>query len=210
MQNVNLYVAELRPRRVILPARQLLLAWLLVLLAIMALQALLQWRAAQAEAALRQAQQGFQSTQRALESVEARLAQYAPDEGLRAEIQRLSRHLQATRALQGALRPDDGRATAQTFVGLLEGLSRQRLDGLWLTGINLLDEGREVQLRGRMIQPELLPIYLQRLQSEPAFSGRSFNVMNLQASDAPESRDLEFFIGTHEIIEPAKALGILP
>lgn len=61
------------------------------------------------------------------------------------------------------------------FAEYLRGFARQAPSGLWLTGIVMGSGGDEMEIRGRMLNPAALPDYIQRLNSEKAFNGRSFS-----------------------------------
>ena len=52
------------------------------------------------------------------------------------------------------------------------GLARQRLNGLWLTRINV--SGREIALDGVALSEELIPKYLDKLGNESVFAGTEF------------------------------------
>jgi hypothetical protein len=50
---------------------------------------------------------------------------------------------------------------------------------LWLTGFSIGAGGAEVVLRGRMLDPGLLPRYLARLGQDKAFEGRRFDSLSI-------------------------------
>jgi hypothetical protein len=64
----------------------------------------------------------------------------------------------------------------------LRALSRQHLDGLWLTGLSIGEAGGDLEIRGRMSSQALLPEYLRRLEREPVFQGRQFAALDMQGS----------------------------
>ena len=63
------------------------------------------------------------------------------------------------------------------FAAHLEALARQRIDGLWLTRVEVRDGG--VALAGETEAGELVPRYLARLGGEPAFRGTEFSRFKL-------------------------------
>lgn len=71
------------------------------------------------------------------------------------------------------LGPDAG-----DFADYLRGLARQSVSGLWLTAFNL-DVGGGMEIRGRTVDPALIPEYIRRLNAEPAFQGRAFSALTL-------------------------------
>lgn len=65
----------------------------------------------------------------------------------------------------------------------LMALSRQTPGNLWITGLLILPNGHDLELRGRMINPAVLPDYLARLETEPQFKGRRFAQLQIKALD---------------------------
>lgn len=75
-----------------------------------------------------------------------------------------------------------------TYSGLLQGLSRQTVEGVWLLDFGFAD--KDIEIRGRLLDPALLPTYINRLNSEPAFAGRRFAALDMKGVDpADEKRD---------------------
>ena len=72
------------------------------------------------------------------------------------------------------------------FSELMRALSRQTLEGLWLTGFSVDGGGSAVVLRGRMFETDLLPSYLSRLGREKAFEGRRFDSLSIGGA-APQA-----------------------
>lgn len=60
------------------------------------------------------------------------------------------------------------------FSAQFTGLSRQRLDGLWLTRATLSAGGRDIALQGATLSQALVPRYLEVLGREPVFAGTQF------------------------------------
>ncbi|KAB2919315.1 MAG: hypothetical protein F9K30_17410 [Dechloromonas sp.] len=71
---------------------------------------------------------------------------------------------------------DDG--SAPGFSGMLQGFSRQGMEGVWLTGFALAPAA--VEIRGRLLDPVLLPRYIARLNEDAAFSGRRFSALEMK------------------------------
>ena len=69
------------------------------------------------------------------------------------------------------------------YADLLMALGRQTQPGLWITGLTVRDEGRDMELSGRMTDPGYLPIYLGRLQDEERFKGRRFAQLEMSVVD---------------------------
>jgi Tfp pilus assembly protein PilN len=65
------------------------------------------------------------------------------------------------------------------YSGYFRAFARQIVDGLWLTGIDVHAGGREINLQGRALSPELVPVYLARLKAEPEMQGKSFATLDM-------------------------------
>lgn len=97
----------------------------------------------------------------------------------------LANELASARALlksrEEVMRVLEGGAIGSTigFAEFLRGFARQAPNGLWLTGFTLGAGGNEMEIRGRMLNPALLPEYIRRLKTEKVFQGRSFASLNI-------------------------------
>lgn len=98
---------------------------------------------------------------------------------LRAQEER-QRHLRD--ALASSILPQ-----STLYSDYLVALARQSLPGLWITGLSLRGQGADLELSGRMIDPEQLPPYLGRLQQEAQFKGRRFAQVEMHSLQTPES-----------------------
>lgn len=65
-----------------------------------------------------------------------------------------------------------------TFSAMLEGFSRQSLEGVWLTGFGLAP--KNIEIRGRLLDASLLPTYIERLNTDSAFQGRRFSALEMK------------------------------
>lgn len=127
------------------------------------------------------------------------------------DIQRLEAVLKSARDSMGVL---EGGALGnrEGFARYMQAFSRQALDGLWLTGFSVGGSG-EVTIKGRVVRPELIPAYIQRLNGEPALKGRAFSALEMhrpapppavpaepgkEAVPAQTPRYLEFALATSE------------
>lgn len=135
---------------------------------------------------------------------------------LDAEVQRLETDLKSARDSMGVL---EGGALGnrEGFARYMQAFSRQAIDGLWLTGFSV-SGGGDVSIQGRVVRPELVPTYIQRLNGESALKGRAFSALEVnrplpRPADAAAGKDaapekeeaprfLEFSLAT---TEPAAA-----
>lgn len=75
------------------------------------------------------------------------------------------------------------------FSGYLEGLARQHVEGLWLTGVTISAGGEQLGLTGSTLDAQLVPRYLQQLSAEPSYKGREFKTFQMQRGEAPPRID---------------------
>ncbi len=66
----------------------------------------------------------------------------------------------------------------------LRALSRQDIDGIWLTGINLRAAANNTRLTGLTVKAELVPAYIQLLTQEAPFEEEGFQEFRI---DSPEN-----------------------
>lgn len=178
-RQINLVNPALRKQRdwlTAIPVAAVVLA-LLVLMTLATFWA--SWSAASARTQAEQATADARAAREALDAAsQARDTQKA-DPALAAELA----SQQATFASQqDVLRLLDSKDVGDStgFSEYLKGFARQVPAGLWLTGFTIGSGGREMELRGRMTRPELLPEYVRRLNGENVFRGRSFAGLQIQ------------------------------
>nr|WP_229499705.1 MSHA biogenesis protein MshI [Pseudoduganella ginsengisoli] len=63
--------------------------------------------------------------------------------------------------------------------------ARSRVQGLWLTGVQIVGAGNEIGLQGRTLQAALLPGYLNGLAHEPVLKGKSFGQLEMNQAAQP-------------------------
>ncbi len=77
----------------------------------------------------------------------------------------------------------------QGFSGYLEGLARQHVEGVWLTGVTISDGGEQLGLTGSTLDAQLVPRYLQQLSAEQVYKGREFKTFQMLRGEAPPHID---------------------
>jgi len=75
------------------------------------------------------------------------------------------------------------------FSEQLRAFARQSMNGLWLTGFSIGAGGSELEIVGRTLNAELLPTYIRRLNSEQAFQGKSFAMLDVTRVEADSKTD---------------------
>lgn len=77
-------------------------------------------------------------------------------------------------------------ATSMGYSDVLISLGRQTLPGLWITGLKVRGDGRDLELSGRMTNPTMLPVYLRRLEKEDRFRSRRFAQIEVRDTAADD------------------------
>ncbi len=66
----------------------------------------------------------------------------------------------------------------------MRAFARQVVDGLWLTGFRVTGDAAQISLSGGVLNPELLPEYIQRLGKERIMHGKIFSTLKMQQAKA--------------------------
>jgi hypothetical protein len=99
-----------------------------------------------------------------------------PDPNREAELVMLATHVKSRQSVIDALQ--SGVIGADTgFSEYLRAFSRQRVEGVWLTGFDLTDGGKNLALAGRASSGDLIPRYIEALNRESVLRGRQFASM---------------------------------
>ena len=82
----------------------------------------------------------------------------------------------------------------------LRALSRQDIDGLWLTHIALSAMGDKTRLEGHAIRAELIPVYVQGLASETPFAEQRFHHFQIDSPTEDGETALSFSMDSDELL----------
>lgn len=101
---------------------------------------------------------------------------------LEAEVARLEADLGSRRSalhlMQGG-----GLGNTDGFARYFAAFARHPVRGVWLTGFSVGDNGNVLNIRGRVLHPDLLPAYLKALNEEDVMRGRLVTELKLVARD---------------------------
>lgn len=120
-----------------------------------------------------------QQTQERLTLQVAASAPRAPSLALQQQLALLETKQQVQAQMLTAIeqgRPQQDRGLAN----YMRGFARQTVDGLWLTGFSIDETNKTMTVRGRSLEAEVLPNYMQRLGQEPVFAGKLFGGLHVQ------------------------------
>lgn len=113
------------------------------------------------------------------------------------QLTRLRVERDAKQTLIGLLRGKSAFGNVEGFSGHMEGIARQRLDGMWVTGFSLNSGGESIDIHGSSLSPELVPQFLQKLSAERSFTGAEFRVFKMQR-DAKNRAAIDFVLQTQQ------------
>lgn len=184
-QQINLLLPALRPRFDWLALPVVAAAALagLVLISLLAVFGVTQ--AASLKARETEIRSQLAAVQQQVQALGQSLAARKGDSGLDARIEAARLALTQRQEVLAVIERGDV-TQGNAYSGLLQGFSRQTVDGVWLFGFAFAD--KEIEIRGRLLDPALLPTYINKLNDEPAFSGRRFAALDMKSFDPADAK----------------------
>jgi hypothetical protein len=119
---------------------------------------------------------------------------------LEQELAEAQARLQARRQLDEALR--DGGAAARGPAEHMRAFARQTMGGVWLTGFTLSPGASGLALRGRALSPDLVPVYLGRLNREAVLQGGQFGSLEISVPATAASRTAPYVDFRLQAVKP--------
>lgn len=118
-----------------------------------------------------------------LASVKLDFAPRVKSAGVEAELAEVEGQLAALREVSGVLARGE-LGNTQGYAEYFRAFARQHVDGLWLTGISIVGAGLDIGVRGRALDPQRVPGYLNRLTLEPILRGKAFGSLQISQGAA--------------------------
>jgi hypothetical protein len=86
----------------------------------------------------------------------------------------------------------------------MRAFARQVVSGLWLSGFDIIGDGTQMSLSGGVVNPQLVPSYIQRLNKEKVMKGKTFASLQMQQpkaipNKAPVTTYVEFSMQSVEL-----------
>lgn len=173
-QQINLYQPQFRPQTRMFPAWFMLQAVAIVLFGMALMYVFAQQRINNVEQELTIVAQQESIVLERLQSIgpliNAVTGEMNWSEQLDESLRLLAERQAVLNLIQGSSLGD-----TKGFSRHLRALSRQDIDGLWLTHIALSAMGDKTRLQGRAIRADLIPLYVQGLASEAPFAEQRFH-----------------------------------
>jgi hypothetical protein len=111
-----------------------------------------------------------------LERIGTEYAPRAKSRLLQQEIERAEAELKARGEVLALLKGGEFGRT-RGFSEYLRAFARQTISGLWLTGFSI--KGNDMEIRGRALQADLVPAYIQGLKRETVMQGKAFATLQM-------------------------------
>jgi hypothetical protein len=91
----------------------------------------------------------------------------------------------------------------------MRAFARQVVSGLWLNAFDIQGDGAQMSLSGGVVNPQLVPMYIQRLNKEKVMKGKTFAALQMQqpkpvADKVPVTSYVEFSMQSAEASGAAK------
>lgn len=102
---------------------------------------------------------------------------------LQEEIAQVEPRLRSRQELLNEITTGIG-GNVEGFSPYLTALARQRLNGVWLTAVNISGRPSDLVIKGKVLNGDLVPAYVRSLSREPALAGRPVNELHLVAKEA--------------------------
>lgn len=193
-QRINLYQGSLRPQQEAWGFDRVVQGLLGLLLVLGAYSAWLGFDAYQSSQALAQEQTQQHAQQNTLAELEAVLSQQEQQSILNQAVAQAEQRIAFYQRLGQQL--GEPNQSQSRFSSYLEGLAKQRVEGAWLTRIELAKGGEQLAIEGESLAPDHVPQLLLQMKSEPVFAGRTFAELSMQRQTESVSQ-LTFSIRSH-------------
>jgi hypothetical protein len=211
-QNINLLGSAFRKQRQLVTLATVAQCLAVMLVALAGYHYYLQQQVKGLSAELASAEGLLKSQRGYVERLRGKPVVAKPDGQLDADIARYEVELKLARQAMEALK-GGAFGNQKGFAEYLRAFSRQSLNGLWLTGFTIAGSG-ELELSGRVLSPDLVPSYIQRLNKEEVLAGHSFARLEMNRPKPEADKDakapprtprfLEFSLATTDAVKTEK------
>lgn len=177
-QQVNLYHPIFRKQQKRFSAKAMVQAGVGVLLGTLLMYGYAYWQTFSLRNQVTQAAEELEQARKRLATLNQQLEARHADTRLAQELRDLESRLAAAESV-GRMIAGEARANSDGYSKYFAAFARQHVAGVWLTGFSVTGAD-DITLNGRTIDPQLVPLFLQRLSQEQALSGARFQVFQMQ------------------------------
>jgi cell division protein FtsL len=220
-QQINLFNPAFQPQKKIFSADAMAAAFGTLVLILAGTGVYAKVRVMGLEKQVAEGEQKVQAAQKRLEAAAAEFAPRTKDSRLEAELAEAQLEHDALQRVADVIRRGD-LGNTEGYAEYFRALARQSVDGLWLTGVTITGAGTEIAVRGRALDPALVPGYLARLRNERVLQGKPVGGMQIgqaatvkvrgadgKETDAPAPY-VEFSLQSSATAASAPATGVQP
>ncbi|HMJ50084.1 MAG TPA: PilN domain-containing protein [Burkholderiales bacterium] len=120
--------------------------------------------------------------QERLNKLTSELPPQQPSTQLQNEIKNAEAQLKARQEMVDALKHGGPIGSTEGYSQYMLAFARQAVDGLWLTGFDIVGAGGEMVITGRTVRADLVPAFVQRLSQEPVMKGKQFASLRISVA----------------------------
>jgi hypothetical protein len=180
-QQINLFNPVFLQQKRVFSANTMAICLGVLMLGLAGLGVAAKWRVATLQAEANAGAARLEKAQKRLAAVAVEFAPRQKDATLDGQLARAQSELAALKEVSGVITRGE-LGNTQGYAEYFRALARQSMEGLWLTGVSVGGAGLDLGVRGRALDPALVPAYLGRLRNEQVMQGKP--VGNLQIGQA--------------------------
>lgn len=184
-QQINLYNPILLRQKKIFSARAMAQSLIVLVLGILVFYGYARYQVASLQSASSFSEKRLENAQARFGRLSQQFSPPVKSAALDLQISQVETDLKKLTQTQVALK-QSGALEGGGFSPYFQAMARQIVDGLWLTGIAV--ESGDMRISGRALKPELVPIYIRRLSTEPAMRGRQFSTLEMHQPLSAETQ----------------------
>lgn len=203
-QHINLYLPRFRPEQLSAAMQLLVKSTAVVFIVLLTVSVLLISTRLILRSQLEQSKQDQEVLNSELNHVLSQMPNMSIDNTLVEKVEKNKQLLKKKKRVVSFLRQDSINDKA-SFTPLVEQLSQQAVEGVWLSKFEVINYGKDIQLFGYAKTPDKVSKYLTMLGEKEAYQGRVFKQIQVKRGKKSWS---EFFLSTQEI-ENDKSLLLL-
>ena len=182
-QQINLFNPIFLKKKRIFAATAMAQALGVLLLGMAALAAFAQWNLMQLRKQSESQNVLFEQRKVQLAKANADLVPRQKNAVLEAQAQQDEAQLAALKKAIGVLAQGEF-GNIHGYANYFRAMARQHVDGVWITGVNLVGAGGDLTIQGGALDAAQVPAFIARLSQEPAFKGTQFGALEIHEPDA--------------------------
>lgn len=177
-QQINLFNASLMKKKQPFSASTLLQTMLVALLGVAVVSAYGVYQMTELKKMAASVSAQLKLTEEQAAKMRALVGAPAKNQELDDALSKLQEDLQNKRVVADVLNAGDFGNT-RGYSAYLTAFARQIPSGVWLTGLSIAGDGKDLSLSGRTLRPESVPEYVSQLKREAIMQGKSFATLRM-------------------------------